>query len=150
MHAQSTQGICLGPSCSTKELHIRARAALAVENVVVEGGAGSGPKQHLNRERQPLWALLERVYQQQSGTLKWCQNHRAWTPIYDKYPHVPLLLQPPSRASVPMLGGGAHILRENRASSDLILRPCIPATRNLISSTIGWYWSLGREAPAHT
>lgn len=63
VHAQSTQGICLGPSCSTKELHIRARAALAVENVVVEGGAGSGPKQHLNRERQPLWALLETVDQ---------------------------------------------------------------------------------------
>ena len=80
VHAQSTQGICPGPSCSAEELPIRARAALAVENVVVEGGAGSGPMQHLNRERQPLWVLLERVDQQQSGILKWCQNHQGMHP----------------------------------------------------------------------
>lgn len=57
VRAQPTQSICPGPARSAAELHIRARAALAVENVAVEGGAGSGPMQHLNRERQPRWVL---------------------------------------------------------------------------------------------
>lgn len=53
----ATQSTCPGPACSAAELHTRARAALAVESVAVEAGAGSGPMQHLNRERQPRWVL---------------------------------------------------------------------------------------------
>lgn len=92
-----------------KSSTFRARAALAVENVVVEGGAGSGPKQHLNRERQPLRALLERVDQQQSGTLKWCQNHRACTPIHDKCPTRAPLASAPLEGKCANAGrGSAH------------------------------------------
>ena len=56
VRAQPTQS-WPGPARSTAELHIRARAALAVESVAVEAGASSGPMQHLNRERQPWWVL---------------------------------------------------------------------------------------------